>query len=223
MDTEKQNSWNANISNTGGYDCSHPPPHTVKCLGYLSIYLFIYENGSSAALLPKWMNSISVQWCVQNDSNIVQCQRCYQHVLLLTRIKQALSPHVLARLACCPLSLGVGDPAQKAAGKACNACDGEDLDSQPAFRNLQGGSCSGEHRFRCYCCKPGKMIVNAGVLLADCLKLHSMLLLQLRAISFLILSFPFSTDIIRESMWGPVSRARVLTCSPVTIFNKGMF
>lgn len=164
------------------------------------------------------MDSISVQWCVQNESNIIKCQRCYQHILLLSRIKQALSHQVLAGLTCYSLSLSGGDCAQKAAGSTCNMHGGEDPGEELAQIQLRR-----VHRFCCCCCKPGTAVVNAGILLADYLNLHSVPLLQLQAISFLSLSFPFSTGIMRQWMWGPVSRAWVLTCSPVTIFNKGMF
>lgn len=65
----------------------------------------------------------------------------------------------------------------------------------PVRNSLRYSCCV--HRFRC-CCKPGTVVVNAGILLADDLNLHSVLLLQLQAISFLSLSFPFFIDIIRQ-------------------------
>lgn len=145
-----------------------------------------------------WMDSISVQWCVQNESNIIKCQRCYQHILLLTGIKQELSHQVLARLTCHSLSLGGGgDWAQKAACRACNVHGSEDPAEELAQIELQRVL-----RFHCCCCccRPGTAVVNAGILLTDLFKPTFCAASGLQAISCLSLSSPFSAGIIREWM-----------------------
>lgn len=55
---EEQNSWNANTYNTKGYDCSHLPAHTEKCLLFLFIYLLKQKLHSSESITK--MNGFNI-------------------------------------------------------------------------------------------------------------------------------------------------------------------